>query len=170
MGRETDVGNQGCCRGNDIWTRQSVGQGKTNQQGDRHERDQRQDVTWNAPRTRSKQAWCETTVLSRWSCGRGLRRLCGSSVQVHGWPAARLALAFTGLFLKQPATRAGAWKPSLWGKQGHVSKLNTMQNKNSEVASRVELLWALGRTEEAWVSAIMSYTVRQQSTTVKSEL
>ena len=73
----------------------------------------------------------ETTVLSRWSCGKGLRCLCGSSVQAHERPAAQLALAFTALFLKQTTTRADAWKPSLRGKQDHVSKLNTMHNKNS---------------------------------------
>lgn len=91
---------------------------------DRHEQEQRRDVTRNARRTRRKQV-CETLVLSRQSSKRGLRGLPGPRLCRRMSQAAQLALAFRGPILKQKSTQADAWKSSLQGKQGCISKLNS---------------------------------------------
>lgn len=49
--------------------------------------------------------------------------------QAHECQAAQLSLASTGLFLKQKSTQVDAWKPSLQGKQGHISNLNSWGRK-----------------------------------------
>ena len=148
-------------RGSDIWTRQSMGQGRANPQSDRHEQDQKQDVTRNAYRTRSKQVGCfqggvvgeasdiclgldcAGTWMPSCTAGLGLHRTfpeteIHSSRCLDAWPAREARSYFQIELIMQ--------------KKG--------VKQHPELSSACELLCPLA-WNEVWVSGIISHIVRQ---------